>query len=69
MSCLAVLFALDEQDVEKLRTVKRSERAYYMHNNIEEVFFDVYPAYVCELDKSWDAMHRMPTDGNLNFII
>ena len=38
-----------------------------MHEEIEEVFFDDYPEYTCELDKSWDAMHRMLTDGNLNF--
>lgn len=67
MGCLAVLFALNEQEVEKLRAVKRKERADYMHEEIEEIFFDDYPEYTCELDKSWDAMHRMLTDGNLNF--
>lgn len=67
MGCLAVLFALNEEDVEKLRLVKREERAEYMHEEIEEIFFDQYPEYTCELDKSWDAMHRMLTDGNLNF--
>ena len=67
MGCLAVLFALSEQEVEQLRLVKRQERSDYMHEEIEEVFFDDYPEYTCELDKSWDAMHRMLTDGNLNF--
>lgn len=67
MGCLAVLFALDGQDVEKLRAVKQEDRAAYMHEEIEERFFDEFPAYTCELDKSWDAMHRMLTDGNLNF--
>ncbi len=67
MGCLAVLFALNEQDVEKLRAVERKERCDYMREEIEEVFFDEYPEYLCELDKSWDAMHRMLTDGNLNF--
>ena len=67
MGCLAVLFALREEDVEKLRQVKRGDRAEYMHEKIEELFFDQYPEYTCELDKSWDAMHRMLTDGNLNF--
>ena len=67
MGCLAVLFALNEQDVEKLRLVKRGDRSDYMHDEIEEIFFDDYPEYTCELDKSWDAMHRMLTDGNLNF--
>lgn len=67
MGCLAVLFALNEQDVENLLAVERSERSDYMHEEIEEKFFDSFPEYVCELDKSWDAMHRMLTDGNLNF--
>lgn len=67
MGCLAVLFALNEQDVEKLRLVKREDRSDYMHEEIEEVFFDDCPEYTYELDKSWDAMHRMLTDGNLNF--
>ena len=59
MGCLAVLFALDDQDVRKLVQVKRENRAEYMHEEIEEVFFEEYPEYTCELDKSWDAMHRM----------
>ena len=67
MGCLAVLFALDDRDVEKLRNVKREDRGGYMHEEIEEMFFERYPEYLCELDKSWDAMHRMLTDGNLDF--
>lgn len=67
MGCLAVLFALNEQDVKNLLAVKRSERSDYMHEEIEETFFDSFPEYMCELDKSWDAMHRMLTDGNLDF--
>ena len=67
MGCLAVLFALNEQDVEKLRSIDRKDRSAYMHEEIEELFFDSYPEYMCELDKAWDAMHRMLTDGNLNF--
>lgn len=67
MGCLAVLFALNEQEVEKLRLVERKERSDYMHEEIEEIFFNDYPEYTCELDKSWDAMHRMLTDGNLDF--
>lgn len=67
MSCLAVLFALNEQEVEKLMSVARDGRSEYMHEEIEELFFDDFPEFVCELDKSWDAMHRMLTDGNLDF--
>lgn len=58
MGCLAVLFALDEQQVLNLEAVPRKDRAYYMHEEIEEIFFDDYPEYTQELDKAWDAMHR-----------
>ncbi|MDE5696646.1 MAG: YfbM family protein [Lachnospiraceae bacterium] len=67
MGCLAVLFALNEQQVEELLAVERSERVDYMREEIEEKFWNDFPEYVCELDKSWDAMHRMLTDGSLNF--
>ena len=68
MGCLAVLFALNEQEIEAFRKVERTERSYYLHNELEENFWNDFPEYVCELDKSWDAMHRMLTDGNLNFL-
>ncbi len=32
MGCLAVLFALNEQELETFLNVERTERAYYMHN-------------------------------------
>ena len=67
MACLAVLFALNEQEVQKLKSVKRQNRSEYLHEEIEEIFFEEYPELTCELDKAWDAMHRMLTDGNLNF--
>lgn len=67
MSCLAVLFALSEQEVLELKSVPRKERADYMHNEIEEVFFDEFPEDMLELDRSWDLMHRILTDGNLDF--
>lgn len=67
MGCLAVLFALNEQELETFLNVERPQRAYYMHNELEENFWNDYPEYVCELDQAWDAMHRMLTDGSLNF--
>lgn len=67
MGCLAVLFALSKQDVLNLKAVPRKDRAYFMHEEIEETFFDDYPEYTQELDKSWDVMHRTLTDGNLSF--
>lgn len=65
MSCLGVLFALAEKDVDKLRAVPRAERFGYMYEEIERIYFEDYPEYKQEMDKSWDAMHRMLTDGSL----
>lgn len=67
MGCLAVLFALNDQEVKNLLAIERNKRSDYMHEEIEEKFFDDFPEYLCELDKSWDAMHRMLTDGKLDF--
>lgn len=67
MGCLAVLFALDEQQVLNLEAVPRQDRAYYMHEEIEEIFFDEYPEYTQELDKAWDAMHRTLNGGELDY--
>ncbi len=39
MGCLAVLFALNEQDVEKLRLVKREERSDYMCTKKLKIYF------------------------------
>ena len=39
MGCLAVLFALNEQEVQKLKLIKRKERSEYLHEEIEEIFF------------------------------
>ena len=67
MGCLAVLFALDEQQVLNLEAVPRQDRAYYMHEEIEEIFFDEYPEYTQELDKAWDAIHRTLNGGELDY--
>lgn len=68
MSCLGVLFALDEIAVGKLKSFRSDEdRLNYLQEEIEEIFFDKYPDYVAELDKAWDALHRSLTDGNLEY--
>ena len=38
MSCLGVLFALAEKDVDKLRAVPRAERFGYMYEEIERIY-------------------------------
>ena len=65
MSCLGVLFALTEKEAAQLKAVPRNGRFNYMYENIEDIYFDKYPEFKQELDKSWDAMHRMLTDRTL----
>ena len=66
MRDLAVLFALSKEEAESFKTVPRAVRSDYMHDNIEDIFFDEHLEYTQELETSWDAMHRMLTDGSLN---
>ena len=67
MSCLGVLFALNKWQVDALRAVPRPEVPAYIAEGIEEDFFDHHREDLCQLDKSWDAMHRSLTDGTLRF--
>ena len=67
MSCLGVLFAVTQADVERLRSIPADERYDLIINEIEEEWFENRPELTCELDKSWDAMHRLLSDGTLSF--
>jgi Domain of unknown function (DUF1877) len=68
MSCLGVLFSLDEKEVEKLKKFKSDEdRLQYLQEEIEETHFEKFAERVAELDKSWDALHRSLTDGKLEY--
>jgi hypothetical protein len=67
VSCLGVLFALNKWQVDALRAVPRPERPSYIAEGIEEDFFDHHQEDLCQLDKSWDAMHRALTGGTLRF--
>jgi hypothetical protein len=68
MSCLGVLFSLDQDTVDKLKSFSLDEdRLDYLQMQIEEVYFERYPDKLCELDKAWDAIHRTLTDGKLEW--
>ncbi len=68
MSCLGVLFSLDNEIVTKILSQNSDgERLNYVQMEIEENYFDQYPDWVTELDKSWDSLHRCLTDGNLEW--
>lgn len=68
MSCLGVHFALTEEDVAALRAIDdEQERRNYLVEEIEEEFFENQREFVAESDKSWDAMHRLLSDGELTW--
>jgi hypothetical protein len=66
MSCLGVLFALSEPEVLKFRAQSTDElRLRYIRSELEPYCFSEQPGRMYGLDKSWDAMHRVMTDGTL----
>ncbi len=68
MSCLGVLFSLDKKTVDRLKSFSDDEeRLDFLQGDIEEIYFDENPEWVCELDKAWDAIHRTLTDGKLEW--
>ena len=68
MSCLGILFSLDENAVNNLRSLPTDEqRRNHLVNNIEPEYFGFHPGHVAELEKSWDAIHRSLTDGTLGY--
>ncbi len=67
MSCLGVLFAVGEDIIDKMRSMPAESLPEYISEKLEELYFEEYPEMTCELDKSWDAMHRALTDGKLSF--
>lgn len=68
MSCLGVLFSLDENAVSKLKSFELDEdRLNYLQEDIEESVMNNEPERFAEFDKSWDALHRSLTDGKLEW--
>ena len=54
MSRLGMLYALNREEVEKLRSVPEEERYDYMLEEIEERLFGTPRA--CELEKAWEGL-------------
>ncbi|MCX4967618.1 YfbM family protein [Streptomyces sp. NBC_00654] len=64
MACRGVLFALETADAERLLAAEGDAAAMEFVETVEEGW-DV--AWLMELDKSWDVLHRCLTDGSLTF--
>jgi hypothetical protein len=60
MSGRGVLFAIDDEELEKLGNATTDEQVLAIVSEIEERW-----EHPCELDKAWDAIHRALTDGRL----
>jgi hypothetical protein len=68
MSCLGVHFALLQAEVDALRAFRDdASRLDYIQEEIEESYFTNHPELLVESDKSWDAMHRVLTCGELSW--
>lgn len=67
MAAPGVLFAVDALCIERLRAMKTAERPAYISQDLEELYFEEYPERTCELEGSWEAMHRAFTGGDFTF--
>jgi hypothetical protein len=68
MSCLGVLFSIDQKTVDSMEQLfSDEERIYYIKEVIELDYFENHPQWVAELGKAWDGLHRSLTDGKLNW--
>ncbi|WUD71269.1 YfbM family protein [Streptomyces sp. NBC_00510] len=64
MGTRAVLFALDETDSARILACEDDDALAAVVEEIEERWDR---DHLCELDSSWDALHRCFTDGDLSF--
>ena len=67
MGCLGVHFALDDDQVAKLKALAEDDRVEFFQEGLEEDYFAGDESRYQESDKSWDAMHRALTDGDLTW--
>lgn len=68
MSCLGVHFALTEKEVSHLRSLKdEQDRLEHLQEVLEEHYLNQEKQFAAESDKSWDAMHRALSDGELSW--
>ncbi|MDQ3031136.1 MAG: YfbM family protein [Myxococcota bacterium] len=64
MSGRGVLFAIDDDDLARLGDARDDAEVQAIVDDIEERW---ETGATCELDKSWDAIHRALTGGDLAF--
>ncbi len=62
-----ILFAADELMIQRIRKMRPEERPVYISEKVEELYFEEYPERTCELEGSWEAIHRALTGGSFLF--
>lgn len=68
MACRGVHFSLDEQTVSRLKAIgDGKERVQFIQEQVEEDYFKNHPEWLAETDKAWDWIHRVLTDGELDW--
>ncbi len=68
MSCLGVHFALTEKEAVHLRSLPDDRsRLQHVREVIEESYFREHSELMAESAKSWDALHRTLTDGQISW--
>ncbi|HET6422628.1 MAG TPA: DUF1877 family protein [Planctomycetaceae bacterium] len=68
MSGIGVLFAVEPAVVDRLRAFDDDDDLLeFLHTQIEEPFYTSSPEWVCDLGKTWDAIHRSLTDGDVGW--
>ncbi len=67
MLLYGVLFAVGEEEIKKLRALKRAERPVYVTNELDELYFEDYPERTFELDSFSEAIHRALNGGGMAY--
>jgi hypothetical protein len=64
MACRGVFFSVDEQQRKALLDAQGDDELMAVVEEIEEAWDE---EHLAECDKSWDALHRLLTDGQLAY--
>src|SRR5689334_14408831 len=68
MSCLGVHFAIEQPEVQKLKSFGSArELLTYLQDELEEHYLESDQEHAAETDKAWDTIHRALTDGTLTY--
>src|SRR5262245_45194068 len=68
MGCRGVHFSIDERTATALKAIgDEQERLQFILEQIEVGYFKNHREWLAETDKAWDWIHRVLTDGKLDW--